>query len=127
MLVKYKKSNILEHADIKFYPGLNSVDDKKWEEAKKHPAYEYMVNEDYFDEIGKAGVKDDYKALKTMKPNEAKKIVNETVRIELLNGWLKNETRADVKKALLARIDLMEAPPVLRSNTDDNSDLEDQN
>jgi len=113
ILVNNKTKRIVAVAGVRFVPGVNSLLIKDWEVVKKDlgdrvgPDKEFSeVTETEKDAdgkpIGKKAV--DFSELS---PDKAALIVAETKDVELLNGWLKTETRDSVRKAIYDQIDVL--------------------
>lgn len=83
--------NIANLCDLK--PGANEVDAAVWSEAKKIRVVQILVDTGVL-------VEQSITTLKDAKPEDAIKLVKETLDTALLGKWLDAETRRRVKDAI---------------------------
>ena len=94
-------------------PGVNELSQEKWEMIKNHPTVKEMI-EDQKIEVISEDEKPVDKVFTKMGKKEAIATVNNTIDVAILEKWAENEKRADVLKAIRARIELLIAPPEFR-------------
>lgn len=105
MLIKYNRPNIHDAYEMKFTPGVNQVDDVKWEHATKvlKDAELLRFLDDKTMEImeksaSKREVKGD--ALDAFEDAKALQMIKATFKVDLLEKWKYGEKRPAVSQAI---------------------------
>lgn len=111
VLVIYDRKNVLTinagDQKLRLVPGANRVDSKAWEACRGVPRVKKLIEDGIVAEESGATVE----SLDGMKPAEAKKLIKNTIDLEVLEIWKLNEKRADVVKAIEAQIDALTKEP----------------
>lgn len=90
--------------NIQLQPGINPVEKALWEEAKKVKTVRCLLDEGRLVERGPTADG----TLKDIQEAQAIKLIKETFAIKLLQGWLLEEKRPNVKKAVQQQLDTIE-------------------
>ncbi len=126
MLVEYNKVNCLHvplsvsdgknnhkaisPVQVTLVPGVNSIPDADWEKCQSHPTVKAMMEDGDIELVEAKGevTADDKKNgapdLKGYNAKEAAKAVKATANPDLLEEWLKMESRSSVKKAIVDQL-----------------------
>jgi hypothetical protein len=111
---------------VTLLPGVNEVDEAAWERALSISIVQHYVDEGVFVVAGSAkGKPGEAAAIAGMSVGEAKKLVGETVDLQLLRSWESLEERKGVQSSITAQITKVESavdtkPP---ATEDDGTDL----
>lgn len=105
-------------------PGQCMIDARDWNEAKKNPTVKAMLRErvpkssapeQAQELVGRYRIVEgpevpDESPLAKMKPTEVLHMVEETLSVDTLGEWLRTEERPELRKAIQAQIDEINAP-----------------
>ena len=109
MLIKSNKETFFHFYEVMLYPGVNEISVELWAQMKSHPMTIKMIEDGTFeaetDEEIEVSAED---ALVGLKLTQAKKLIKETVKLEVLRKWeampVLDENDAKIKKEVLAQI-----------------------
>lgn len=93
----------VEGGRFRFYPGFNKVGSEDMAKLTAHPMFSKHLEAGIF-------IVSDGSTLAGFDATKAKRIIEKTASIDLLNEWLANEKRGDIAQAL--RFQLEEVGPV---------------
>lgn len=116
MLVEYNRPNIHDAYGLKFKPGINDVDPKKWDECKKDPEIKRLIGENIFVEFladktaeGKKAAEAEVLSLVDFTESKAIKVVKKTYKLDMLSLWQAGETRQSVIVEIVRQIESIKA------------------
>jgi hypothetical protein len=103
--------------DTTLFPGANKVDAAKFMSIANHPTIQKMVADGIlsYDEPAKGKETSEMLHLKALKTKEAQDLIEQTIDVSLLQGWLKSETRAPIKNSIEKQLKELNAPTIRRS------------
>lgn len=113
-LIKYKQANLIELCSpdgtksVKLIPGVNQLEETDWNEIKKHPMVQILIDEDKLEEFKKGPALNPFLKLKEI---EQIKLISETNDKSLLEEWAGQSKNAKVQKAILKKLDELEIKP----------------
>lgn len=128
MLVNNTKPTMIHVNGKTLKPGVNSVDVAFWKKVRKHKTIAKFIDEGTLVEetelpedeeilndekalqeegIGNAYSEEDYAYLSECKVPQARNVVAETFDPQLLNEWMKRETRNQVKGAIKKQLEVL--------------------
>ena len=103
--------NFVKHIrNLVLYPGTNEVSKKDLDNASTHPLFDRIVESGEIEILG-----DDITKLKVP---EAKKTIQDTFIIDMLEDWKEKETRVTLKKEIEQQIEKLTKDS--KSKEDDN-------
>lgn len=114
-LINYGKPNLFRIQGKRFISGINIITQEEWDSIKNHP----MINSLFEEEILKwvKGSPDNKESenkstvITDFKPAEAKRIVKNTVDLNVLKEFKKAESRNEILELIDSQISLVMPPP----------------
>lgn len=102
------KDAVKGHTNKVLLPGNNEVPNEAWAVIGQDAEVQRMIDEGVLVVV----LGPDKKAtLSQMALSQARKIIKDTLDVDLLTSWLKTETRKDVVDAIQAQVDSLKLPP----------------
>lgn len=110
---------------VTLIPGVNLVDTKVLKTLRENPGFELLFKtkiessqapEQNPEKVGKciliaSGEVEDSSPLAKLPPKACEAMIEETLSSDLLNKWLEDETRGDVRRVLFGKIKKLEGSP----------------
>ena len=101
---KVKKSNII------LLPGINDIPDTLWKVLKEYKSIKASIERGDIEEVekkvstGNSGQKKTITTFKELPQKEAEELISQTVNLQTLKKWKKQDTRSDIRVAIEDRI-----------------------
>lgn len=109
--------------NLTLIPGWNEIDDVDWagakESCKENIAKGFLVEKVEVQEIElpsdkpgpkKKEKKESFPGINELEANEAREVVQETFNLDTLNGWLKAESRNEIRAVIHNQIETVNTP-----------------
>lgn len=77
-------------------PGVNEVDPAVWEKVREHPALRKRINQGLIEVLSQGDESTHGAELRALRPNEARRLVRETIDVDVLTKWHEVEDRDNV-------------------------------
>lgn len=106
----------------KILPGMNEIDEKDWNELKKHPILQPYIEQGDLVEIAKAKDSKGKEGIGAYEVKEAKTIIKGTFDKLLLKKWLQGESRDQVRAALQAQLEDIDKKTTKEKTEDDDDE-----
>jgi hypothetical protein len=103
-------------APITLLPGVNEIEKKEWENFGKHPLVSAHVGE------GNLIIHEGTTTLKDMKLNEAKRVIEGTFDLHLLEKWSGQDKRAAVLTAIQKQMKKVNESVALKDDEKDEDE-----
>lgn len=81
-------------------PGVNEVSREQWAQVKDHPAMRRRINQGLIEVLSEGDESEHASELAKLRPNEARRLVAETIDVDVLEKWREVEDRETVLEAL---------------------------
>lgn len=127
MIIVNTKPNVLHVNGKTLMPGTNVVEPSWWAKTRMHPSIQKRLElgiieeetdaeeaEQLGDELAPEMAADH---LKSLKVNQAKALIEQTVDLKLLKTWQEREDRNQVKGVLKRQIEKLEEAPEMRDRS----------
>jgi hypothetical protein len=99
---------------VTLMPGVNELEKKIWGEVEKHPLVQVHIGE------GTLIVHKGDATLKEMKINDAKRVIEGTFDLHLLEKWAGQDTRAGIQTAIKAQMKRVNESVKLKDDKDED-------